>query len=263
MSIDRTRRITFEEVADLYKESRPGYPEELVEDVIRLSALTSDSRLLEVGCGPGNSTIHFARRGYSLLGIELGERLAQYAHERCGAFPNTHIVCSTFEDYEIPPDSFDLAFSADAFHWIPPEIGYPKLLTSVKPGGSIALFWNIPLDPQTDWSKAVDEIFQRLVPQFDNPHHSYDLGWLTGIIKANFRQHCGIEDVTVRSYRWGYTTSADMYIKRLHTFSSHRDMSTDLRQRLYAEIHAVIDRFGGSVEEPAQTALFHAKVQRG
>ena len=263
MSIDRTRRITFEEVADLYNESRPGYPEELVEDVIRLSALTPDSRLLEIGCGPGNSTVHFARRGYSLLGIELGERLAEYARERCRAFPNTQIVCSPFEGYEIPPGSFDLAFSADAFHWIPPEIGYPKLLTSVKPTGSIALFWNIPLDPQTDWSTAVDGIFQRLAPQFENPHHSYDLGWLTGIIKSNFREYCDIETVTVRSYSGTETLSAETFIKRLRTFSSHREMSNDLRRQLYAEIGNVINGFGGRVEKPTQTALFHVKASRG
>ncbi len=30
MTIDRRKRIAFEEVADLYDEVRPGYPEELV-----------------------------------------------------------------------------------------------------------------------------------------------------------------------------------------------------------------------------------------
>ena len=30
MSIDRSKRITFEQVADLYEETRSGYPEELI-----------------------------------------------------------------------------------------------------------------------------------------------------------------------------------------------------------------------------------------
>ncbi len=57
MSIDRSRRVVFEEVADLYQETRPSYPEELVEDVIRWSGLGENGRILEIGCGPGNATL--------------------------------------------------------------------------------------------------------------------------------------------------------------------------------------------------------------
>ncbi|HEY5729524.1 MAG TPA: class I SAM-dependent methyltransferase [Anaerolineales bacterium] len=263
MGIDRSRRITFEEVADLYNESRPSYPDELIEDIIQLSELKTDGGILEVGCGPGNATILFAQRGYKLLGIELGERLAQLARQRCASFPNTTIVQSAFDDYEISPHSFNLAFSAEAFHWIPPEIGYPKLMDSLKETGSIALFWHLDVDPQTEWSKAIDQLFQKIAPQFDNPLKSYSLEWIAGIVKQNFREHCCIEDVTVKSYNWSETISTDTYIKRMHTYSSHRGMSAELRAKLYTEIRNVINNFGGHIEKPMQTALFHARVQRG
>jgi SAM-dependent methyltransferase len=263
MGIDRTRRITFDEVADLFNETRPSYPGELVNDVIQLSALESNGHILEVGCGPGNATILFAQKGYNLLGIELGEKLAQYARQRCQAFPNTTIVQSAFEEYEIHPHSFDLAISADAFHWISPEVGYPKLVNSLKEAGSIALFWHIEIDPQTDWSAAIDELFHKIAPQFDNPQKSITLEWLTSIIKQNFREHCDIEDVMVRSYTWSETITADKFVKRLRTYSSHRDMSEELRTNLYTEIQNIINDFGGSVEKPIQTALFHARVRQG
>ncbi len=38
MSIDRSRRTTCEQVADLYNETRPEYPDELAEDIIRHQA---------------------------------------------------------------------------------------------------------------------------------------------------------------------------------------------------------------------------------
>jgi len=50
MGIDQTRRITFEEAADFYNETRPEYPDEVVEDVMRLSALKATGRILEIGC---------------------------------------------------------------------------------------------------------------------------------------------------------------------------------------------------------------------
>ena len=72
MSIDRSKRITFEQEADLYDEVQSGYPDELIEDILRLSGIPSDGSILEIGCGPGNATVSFAKRGYQILAIELG-----------------------------------------------------------------------------------------------------------------------------------------------------------------------------------------------
>jgi len=68
MSIDRSRRITFEEVADLYNETCSGYPEALVEDIIALSGIPAGGRILEVGCGPGNATPPSGRCSSALAG---------------------------------------------------------------------------------------------------------------------------------------------------------------------------------------------------
>lgn len=260
MGIDRSRRITFEEMADLYNETRPSYPEELVEDVIRLSGVGRDGRILEIGCGPGNATLLFARRGYRLLGIELSERLAQYARQRCAAFANAVIMQSAFEAYELPPHSFDLAISAEAFHWIQPEIGYPKLMQVLKPTGTIALFWQVPQDPQTEWSWAIDELFQRHAPQFENPHHSFTLEWLEKLIRGNLRDYCGLEAVTVKTYNWSETVDADTFVKLLRTYSSLRDLDDETRAVLHADVRDVIQQFGGRIAKPYQVALFHALV---
>ena len=99
MAIDRSKRITFEEVADLYEEIRSDYPKELVEDILSLSGISSDGRILEIGCGPGNATVSFARRGYRILGIELGERLAALAVKNCRAYPGVEIRNTAFEDW--------------------------------------------------------------------------------------------------------------------------------------------------------------------
>ena len=151
MAIDRSKRITFEEVADLYEALRSDYPEELVEDILDWSGITAEGRILEIGCGSGNATVSFARRGYSILGIELGERLAALAARNCPPYPGVEILNSAFEDWALAENAFDLALAADSFHWIPPEIGYPKLARALKASGSAAFFWNAPADPETDW----------------------------------------------------------------------------------------------------------------
>lgn len=261
MSIDRSRRTTFEEAADLFNESRPEYPAALVEEVIRLSDLEPGDSILEVGCGAGNLTIGFARRGYPLLGVELGVKLAGYARLRCQAYSNVIIVQSAFEDYNLPPHSFDLAISADAFHWIQPEIGYPKLINALKETGSIALVWQITVDPQTEWSRLIDETFRTRAPEYESPFHSYSLEWLANIIKVNLHTYCGIEAVTVKTFDWLESFNADRYIKLLQTSSILYDMDKEHRQSLHADIRRILIDYGDRVEIPYRVALFHARVQ--
>ena len=59
------RRKTFDEVAELYDRHRPGYPEQLVDDVVWLSGIPPRGRIIEIGCGPGKATVPFARRGWT------------------------------------------------------------------------------------------------------------------------------------------------------------------------------------------------------
>jgi ubiquinone/menaquinone biosynthesis C-methylase UbiE len=63
-------RTTFNQVAPLYDQVRPGYPEAMYDDVVFLSKITPQGRILEIGCGTGQATVPFARRGYRMLCIE-------------------------------------------------------------------------------------------------------------------------------------------------------------------------------------------------
>jgi SAM-dependent methyltransferase len=262
MSIDRSRRITFEEVAELYDEVRPSYPEELVEDALALSGIPADGRILEIGCGPGNATIPFAKRGYRIVAIELGERLAALAAKNCRAYPGVEIQNVAFEDWVLEEQAFDLTISADAFHWIPPEIGYPKAASALKDSGSAAFFWNVPVDPETDWSRAIEEVYRERAPDMENPDKAFTFGWVVEIIKENFGASGCFGEVTVRQYSWPETYSSEQYLKLLRTYSGHRGLDEDTRDRLFAGIREVIERVGGRVTKPNLVALFHSRVKR-
>jgi SAM-dependent methyltransferase len=262
MSIDRSRRITFEEVAELYDKARPGYPEELVEDVVALSGIPADGRILEIGCGPGNATIPFAKRGYRIVGIELGERLAALAVENCRAYPGVEIQNVRFEDWVLEEKAFGLAISADAFHWIPPQVGYPKVARALKDSGSVAFFWNVPVDPRTDWSRAIEEVYRERAPQVENPDTLFTFEWLVEIIKDNFEASGWFGEVTVKQYLGSETYTTEDYLKLLKTYSGLRGLDEDTRGKLFAGVREVIERFGGRVTKPNLVALFHSRVKR-
>ena len=56
-------KTTFNTVASLYDEVRPGYPDELVRDVLDLSEIDRSGKILEVGCGTGQASRLFATLG--------------------------------------------------------------------------------------------------------------------------------------------------------------------------------------------------------
>ena len=74
------RRLVFGEVADLYDEGRPSYPQPLVSTTCSSSVLSRDGRrALEVGAGTGKATVLVAARGVRVLAIEPSAPMAAIA----------------------------------------------------------------------------------------------------------------------------------------------------------------------------------------
>ncbi|MGH3146129.1 MAG: class I SAM-dependent methyltransferase, partial [Rubrobacter sp.] len=88
---------------------RPGYPEDLFDDVVSLSGIAPGGRILEIGCGTGQATIPFARRGYRILSVELGENLAAVARRNLAAYPRAEVRTADFEELPLKAGAFDLA----------------------------------------------------------------------------------------------------------------------------------------------------------
>ena len=67
------------------------------------------------------------------------------------------------------------------------------------------------------------------------------------------------EAVTRRNYRWDETYDAEGYLRVLNTYSGHRSLSDDARQRLFRGIADLIDnRFGGRIVKGYLTTLYVA-----
>ncbi len=126
---------SFDTVASLYDEFRPEYPPELVEAVISLSGIMDGGRILEIGSGTGKATRLFARRGYLIHCIEPGRNLAAVAARNLKDFPGVTFEITRFEESRDLCSEFDLVMSAQAFHWVPKEIGYAKAARALKPAG--------------------------------------------------------------------------------------------------------------------------------
>src|SRR5215210_5324503 len=128
-------RTTFDGDALLYDEVRPGYPADLFDDVVSISGIPAGGRILEIGCGTGQATVPFAGRGYRILCVELGENMAAVARHNLHRYPQAEVRSGNFEEWPLREGAFDLAISATAFHWLDPEVAYPKVAGTLGEGG--------------------------------------------------------------------------------------------------------------------------------
>lgn len=248
-------------MAQLYEEVRPGYPAQLFEDIVSISRIPPRGRILEVGCGPGTATVPFAKLGYEMLCLELGQNLAALAVEKCRAYPGVEIQNIAFEDWPIERASFDLFMSAQAFHWIPPEVGYPRAAATLKDTGSLALIWSQHPVWDTPIRKALDRTYQDKAPQLANVAQKNSAEVLTKRTVDDIDASGLFQEVLVKHYPWAEQYRADRYIKLLSTYSDHRGLPDDTRWDLFVAIHELIEQFGGTIEVPYVTILYLAQVR--
>jgi len=229
-----------------------------VEDVISISSIPAGGRILEIGCGPGNATVPFARRGFEILAVELGSKLSTFARVNCQAYPKVSVLNMAFEDWPLDKGGFDLAISADAFHWVQPEIGYPKVANALKPTGALAFFWNTPSEMEPEIAAALVQVYKSRAPQTENPEGSFTVDWMIKTVNEAIAQSGCFSDVIVKAYLATETESVDNYIMNLWTYSSHRLLDRGTREYLYDGIREVLELFGEKITSTRQVILFMA-----
>ena len=239
-------KTTFNTDAVLYEEIRPGYPEELISDVVDLSGIEHSSKVLEVGCGTGKATRSFAERGYELVCLDIGVDLIAVAREKLKQFPNVSFVEQAFEAWK-PEDKFDLIISATAFHWVDPKVRYLKASEVLESSGFLAVFSNQHVRKEEGFFAEAQSLYDRyyLPLTAHRPTHTTDLQGVDAF-------HAPIR----RVYPWTQTYSSEQYIKLLSTYSDHIALPDKNRHLLFEGIVNLIEtRYDGRITKHYEAVL--------
>jgi hypothetical protein len=129
-----------------------------------------------------------------------------------------------------------------AFHWIDPETRYTKSARLLRDGGSLAVvetrhvlpdgadpFW---VEVQDDYDAVVPSDENRPPPRPDEVPDLRDEIAETGLFGP----------VDVRTHLWTTRYTADEYIAVLETYSNHRALDEETRQRLHHRIRRRVER---------------------
>ena len=230
---------TFDTVADRYDAARPSYPEELYDDLVTLAALRPGARLLEVGCGTGKATLPLLERGYSVVCVELGERLAAQARRNL-AGRAAEINVGRFESWRTA-ERFDLVYAATAWHWLDETLGYRRAHELLRPGGHVAIWSAAHAFPD-----GYDPFFAEIQETYDELDESYPGEWPppppeeVPDLRREIEGSGLFEATEVRRFVWERRYTADGYIALLDTFSGHIAMEPRKRRRLDDAIRTLL-----------------------
>jgi SAM-dependent methyltransferase len=149
------RGLLFEGVAEEYDRVRSDYPAEIVDAACAIARLEPGSPVLEIGCGTGKLTEALVERSLHVEAIDPGAGMIEVARRRVGSAADVNFVVARFEDVDPPAGAFAAAFSATAFHWVDPTIGWAKVADLLRPGGTFALLTYMGFSPLDDQIHAV------------------------------------------------------------------------------------------------------------
>ena len=256
---DRDRAESFGADAQRYDRARPTYPNQLVDLVVDGLGRDGPRRVLDVGCGTGIASRLFAERGCQVLGVEPDGRMAAVARGY-----GLEVEEALFEAWDPGSRTFDLIISGQAWHWVDPVEGAERAADVLRPGGRIALFWNLGRPPD-EVAAAFKAVYTRHTGDLDK--YSVLLG---GPAIDRFEQALKGLRVTgrftnpvKRSIRWSRRYNRGEWLDQLPTHSDHRALSADRLAELMDGIGDAIDAFGGSFVMEYETAVIKASRRAG
>jgi SAM-dependent methyltransferase len=143
------------EHADYFDRAVAAYHERLLTD----AAIDDTDRVLDIGCGTGQTTRDAARAAASgsALGVDLSARMLDHARRRAA---DEGVANASFEQVDaqihpFPPESFDIAISrTGAMFFGDLNAAFTNIGRSLVPGGRLAIIaWQPPA--ANEWIRQI------------------------------------------------------------------------------------------------------------
>lgn len=231
------RALSFGSVAAAYERFRPGYPDELVDEVLAYAGRPIRAAL-EIGAGTGKATRVFAGRGIAVTATDPDA--AMLAELRKHVPATAAVVQASFEDLS-PARSYDLVFAAASLHWTKPAHRWSRVAALLNAGGVFASFGG----QMHLADKALEEavcaarspfLADDGVPSPDGTREDSPMQW-PGTELAQSDRFVDVRQSTIERRT---TMSARDYIGHLSTISAYLELPVSVREHVFDRILRVL-----------------------
>lgn len=183
--MDERRRVeqarSFGGVADAYDRGRPTYPDEAVRWMLG----GTPCRVLDLAAGTGALTRPLLAAGHVVLAADpLTTMLTHLRRRSLG--PAVAVVAASAEQIPLRDAAVDAVTVAAAYHWFDEDLAVPELARVLRPGGVLAMVWNVR-DESIPWVRRLSQIIGHEA-ELPDPSGSLGLsGWFGPVQWGRFR----------------------------------------------------------------------------
>ena len=238
----RSQARSFGSVAEVYDRGRPSFPREAAEWLAGEQPVT----VLELGAGTGKLTEQLVALGHDVHATDPDEAMLDVLRRR---LPDTRTSVAAAEDLPVPDRSFDVVVAAQCFHWFDLDLALPEIARVLKPGGHIALVWNVR-DQRIPWARKLGRVIGSQEQDYNDVAQALVVSELFGFVEdAKFMvwQHVNRESLK------------DLVLSRSHVST----LDDEAREAKLAEVLAFYDDYGRGMDGmslPYDTLCFKAVV---
>ena len=224
-----------------YVSARPPYPSVIFE-LLRAEGVTGPGRrVLEIGAGAGLATRVLVESGSEVVALEPGPALCSFLAD---AVPGAEVVETRLEDTSLPLAGFDAVVAATSMHWVDLEVGLPKIHSTLRPDGLLAVFRTIFGDDSVD-TEFRDRV-KRIVSARAQAVEPTSREWRPTIDELSAE---GLfQPVRSEHWSWSVELTSRQVTALFRTFSNWTDEEVEAVRR-------AADACGGVVTEHYQSVL--------
>lgn len=198
-------RSVFDPVAQRYDASRPSYPDALFDAIEQRARPLAGATVVEIGAGTGIATRALAGRGARVVPVDVGAAMLAQLRSRS---PGVPAVVADGTALPVADGRADLVAAAQAFHWLPLDRSLPEALRVLRPGGALALWWNVSEADDEPWMRRQSERFQAT----PSGHPGQEWSGGSGGVEAPLRTTGLVGRIEQIAIRWQWRVPIGRYL---------------------------------------------------
>jgi SAM-dependent methyltransferase len=220
--------VVFGQVADVYHRSRPGYPAEAVEWLVG----NTPRRVLDLGAGTGKLTAALVAARHDVVAVEPSAQMLTILRTNV---PDVDAREGRAEAIPVPDADVDAVVVAQAFHWFDHALAVPEIARVLRPGGRLALAWNLR-DTKAPWVAELSQVIGSA---------DANLAEVPPSIRAS-RPHLGVFEVAQFGHSQRLHRDQLLGLVRSRSYVAVRPV--DEQNEILARVAELFDRFAKSGE---------------
>ncbi|KAI9171365.1 methyltransferase [Paramyrothecium foliicola] len=241
--------------AQAYDAHRPSYPTGAVDSLLKHLRVADKpgSKIIDLAAGTGKFTELLAQRGehYEILAVEPHEKMRQTLVSK--NLQGVEACKGTAEKMDVPDGWADAIIVAQAFHWFANKAALEEIHRVLKPGGKLAVIWNIenynkPLhwQAETKWEQELNSLVHSMPT--DGAPRFRQFVWADVFKQQAMDKPLFTAPLEDESVSWTVKLGREALWDRFNTLSQVAVLQGEDRKAFRAQYDAILDEGEGEGE---------------